>query len=294
MAIWAKKRTFTTKLLERVWLPARSQQLGDPTDENAEGHPKNWVIGGPDKDNEADIILIIQSDDHKDLLDQVEQIEDTIYALRRDGKHVSSGVHVLCKEHGVNLPSALAGHEHFGFLDNVSQLGVRGIVSDSPTNVLTPRQNPREPKDQGKPDQDLLWPGEFVFGYQYQDPKKDVSEPSDDQTQTTIQETDTDKRVIHQGKLSHAGPDWAENGSFLVLRRLRQDVGAFHTFLHEQAEKLQLDDPAFFGAKIVGRWPSGAPILRSAKDDNPALGNNDCANQGVKETGNLCSSKLRS
>jgi Dyp-type peroxidase family len=279
------KKDFTDQAF-RDGLAKRSELLGDPTDEKAEGHPNNWVIGGPH--NEADIVLIIQSDDREDLLDQVEQIEDTIYALRRDGKRVSSGVHVLCKEHGVNPPGTLAGHEHFGFLDNVSQPGVRGVVSDDPTNVLTPRQNPREAKDQGKPGQDLLWPGEFVFGYEYQDPdpKKDVSEPSDDQTRTVIRETDTDAAgktvtreiVIHQGKRSDAGPTWAENGSFLVFRRLRQDVGAFHSFLKEQAKKLHLEDPAFVGAKVVGRWPSGAPILRSEKDDNPALGNNDCAN----------------
>lgn len=103
----------------------RSADLGDPTDSTAEGHPNNWVIGSPG--NEADIVLIIQSDDRGDLLDQVEQIEDSIYALRRGGKHVSSGVHILYKEHGANLPGALAGHEHFGFLDGVSQPGVRAI-----------------------------------------------------------------------------------------------------------------------------------------------------------------------
>jgi Dyp-type peroxidase family len=246
-------------------LAKQSELLGDPKNKDDEGHRENWVIGGPN--NEADIVLIIQSDDREDLLDQVEQIEDSIYALRRDNKHVGSGVHVLHKDHGANLPGALAGHEHFGFLDGVSQPGIRGVVSGDPTDVLTPRQNPREPKNQGKPGQDLLWPGEFVFGYEYQDPSKDVSEPSNDKTKT----------AFHQGKLSDAGPIWAKNGSFLVFRRLRQDVEAFHSFLNQQAKVLG-HDPTFIGAKIVGRWPSGAPILRSKAADNPPLGNNDCAN----------------
>jgi hypothetical protein len=39
---------------------------------------------------------------------------------------------------------------------------------------------PRPPRDanQGKPGLDLLWPGEFVFGYEYQDPTKKVEDPS--------------------------------------------------------------------------------------------------------------------
>ena len=264
-----KKQNFTDQSFIKG-LAAQSEFLGDPADENTEGNPKNWVIGGPN--NEADILLIIQSDDREDLLDQVEQIEDSIYSLRRNSKHVSSGVHVIYREHGENPPGTLKGHEHFGFLDGVSQPGIRGIVSEEPTDVLTPRQNPRDP-DQGKPGQDLLWPGEFIFGYEYQDPHKDVSEPSDNKTDTGF----------HKGNLSQAGPAWAKNGSFLVFRRLRQDVGTFHTFLKDQADLLQKTlhedlEPTFVGAKVVGRWPSGAPILRSGTDDIPQLGNNDCAN----------------
>ena len=245
--------TFTDESF-KAGLAARSADLHDPTDPQAEGNPNNWVVGGPH--NEADIVLIVQSDDRDDLFDQVEQIEDSIYAFRRpDGTPASSGVHIIFKQHGANLPGSLAGHEHFGFLDGVSQPGIRGFVSDDGTDVLTPRQNPRD-GDQGKPGQDLLWPGEFVFGYQGQSAHKLVEEPGDP---------------------VHAGPTWADNGSFLVFRRLRQDVAGFHTFLHEQAQKLKLD-PKFVGAKIVGRWPSGAPILRSSQADNASLGNDDCAN----------------
>ena len=131
------KKDFTDQAF-RDGLAKRSKDLGDPIDEKAEGHPKNWVIGG--SGNEADIVLIIQSDDREDLLDQVEQIENAIYALRHNGQHVASGVHILYKEHGVNPSGTLSGHEHFGFLDGVSQPGIRGIVSDTPTDVLTPRQ----------------------------------------------------------------------------------------------------------------------------------------------------------
>jgi Dyp-type peroxidase family len=208
------------------------------------------------------------------LFDQVEQIEDSLYAFRRpDGTPASSGVHIIFKQHGANLTGSLAGHEHFGFLDGVSQPGLRGYVSDEGTNVLTPRQNPQD-DNQGKPGQDLLWPGEFVFGYQYQDPKKPVEEPSDDRSESI---NPLDHTTVHSGKIADAGPAWARNGAFLVLRRLRQDVAAFHTFLQDEGQKLKRD-PEFVGAKVVGRWPSGAPILRSAQVGNAPLGNDDCAN----------------
>jgi Dyp-type peroxidase family len=237
----------------RSGMARQSSALGDPTDSDAEGHPDNWVIGGPL--NEADILLIIQSDDRDDLLDQVQQIEESIYTFRHQGTRFPGGVRILYKEYGATLPGAQAGHEHFGFLDGISQPGIRGYVSDDSTDLLTPRQNPGNPH-QGKPGQDLLWPGEFVFGYPGQDVQKPVEEP---------------------GQIVRAGPDWAANGSFLVFRRLRQDVGAFHSFLYETGKRLQRS-PEFIGAKIVGRWPGGAPLSRTGQEDDAALGYNDCAN----------------
>ncbi|GHO97423.1 peroxidase [Reticulibacter mediterranei] len=236
-------------------LAARSQDLGDPTSNDDEGNTNNWIIGGPG--NEADILLIVQSDDMHDLQREVQHIKQTIYNLSTGKKRIPSGVVLMHEEQGANLPGILSGHEHFGFLDGVSQPGIRGRVSENAHDVLTPRQNPRDP-DQGKPGQDLLWPGEFVFGYQHQDPAKEIKDPSDDD--------------------SSAGPEWAKNGSYLVFRRLRQDVGAFHTFLKNQAQ--QLDVPAaFLGAKIIGRWPDGEPIMRDQQGGNqPMLGNDDCAN----------------
>lgn len=258
-------------------LSKRSALLNDPTDANAEGNPNNWVIGGPG--NEADIMLIIQSDDREDMFAQVQALEESIFLPNRNGAHVASGVSILLKEQGANLPAPLSGHEHFGFLDNISQPGVRGYVSDHPRDVLTARQNPRDP-NQGKPGQDLLWPGEFIFGYEYQDSKQDVSVPSNEQTQTTL----PDGTIIHQGKVAKAGPhsadgekDWTDNGSYLVYRRLRQDVGKFHHFLQKNAEQLGIS-PALLGARVVGRWASGTPIMRSQKTDNAKLGNSDCAN----------------
>jgi Dyp-type peroxidase family len=72
-------------------------------------------------------------------------------------------------------------------------------------------------------------------------------------------------------------PRWAADGSYLVFRRLRQDVHRFHSFLHDQAAPLGLT-PAGLGARLVGRWASGAPTMRAPDTDDPSLGDDECAN----------------
>lgn len=247
---------------------ARSHELGDPLEADAEGNKHNWVVGGPN--NEADVVLIIASDDRNDLFAEIARIEQSIYAARTsDGTPTHSGVQIIYKQHGAVLPVPLKGHEHFGFLDGVSQPGLRGRLSNSPNDVLTPRQNPENP-DQGKPGQDLLWPGEFVFGYQGQNPEA--------------------KNITIPGEVVDAGPEWAKDGAFLVFRRLRQDVPGFHAFLDHTAQKVGIDSH-LFGAKAVGRWKSGAPILRAPNHDNQALADNDCANNKFEFRGDEADAK---
>lgn len=52
---------------------------------------------------------------------------------------------------------------------------------------------------------------------------------------------------------------WLRNGSYLVFRRLRQNVRAFQDFLREQAVALRINED-LLGAKLVGRYRSGAPL----------------------------------
>ncbi len=69
--------------------------------------------------------------------------------------------------------------------------------------------------------------------------------------------------------------DLGRNGSFLVLRQLSQDVHGFWSFCErasargdgsaDAAARLRL------AAKLVGRWPSGAPLALAPDGDDPAL-----------------------
>ena len=263
----------------KAGLARNSTSLGDPTDATQEGHPDNWVVGGTR--NAAHVLLQIASDDHEDLTSEVTRLEDSLYAISVvNGRRVDSGATILYKQNGANLSGAMAGHEHFGFLDGISQPGIRGLVSKDPHDVLTLRQNPlkrdqitpqgKRVTAQGKPGQDLLWAGEFVFGYP---------------TQTSMKpdENAIDGPNPAPGPIAEAGPAWAKNGSFLVFRRLRQDVFAFHSFLKHIGDNPNYNtDIMTVGAQLVGRWQSGAPVMRAAAKDNSALGNADCANNNFE------------
>ena len=234
----------------KAGLAKRSRGLNDPS--NGEGAQQSWLIGG--ENNEADLVMILASDSIEEMAFAVRRVESWVYeGAHLHGKVVPSGAAVIFKQKGATLPSPLTGHEHFGFLDGVSQPGIRGTAGKS-KELITPRQNPADP-NQGKPGQDRLWPGEFVFGYPGQDPK------------------DADKK----GEVKLEGPAWSKNGSFLVFRRLRQDVGGFHDFLKNEGERLKLG-AELFGAKCVGRWASGAPIERATTADNLTMSRDDCAN----------------
>jgi deferrochelatase/peroxidase EfeB len=95
------------------------------------------------------------------------------------------------------------GHEHFGYADGVSQPGVRGTIDDGSPLVL----NTGPDEDQGMEGQDLLWPGEFVFGYPGQNKTKPITE---------------------KGPLKTPPVPFMNNGSFLVFRRLAQLVPEFN------------------------------------------------------------------
>jgi Dyp-type peroxidase family len=60
------------------------------------------------------------------------------------------------------------------------------------------------------------------------------------------------------------------NGTFLVFRKLRTDVAAYRRYLREAARSRE--EERLLGAKMVGRWPSGAPLALAPEADDPGLG----------------------
>lgn len=104
----------------------------------------------------------------------------------------------------------------------------------------------------------VLEPGEIVLGYP-DNLRKRIAEPAG-------------------GGVNHL-----KNGSFLVIRQLRFDRTGFDSFLQAQAQRLlpsnadaaaQIEQQKWLAAKMLGRWPSGASLVR-APDADPNDGKNE-------------------
>jgi deferrochelatase/peroxidase EfeB len=173
----------------RDGMAQRKAELGDV----GASDPSHWVAPF---NNPSDVhaVLIIAADHTHALHQKVGSITGTTA--------FKAGVQILRDQPGRTRPD-LPGHEHFGFKDGISQPGIRGV--DPPDD---PIGNP----NQGHPGQDLLWPGEFVIGYATQIPTADPG---------------VDGPNPNPGPDSPANPTWTVNGSYLVFRRLRQDVAGF-------------------------------------------------------------------
>ncbi|KAJ7201680.1 fungal peroxidase [Mycena pura] len=126
---------------------------------------------------------------------------------------------------GAARPGAEQGHEHFGYLDGISNPAVQGF------------QTPL-------PGQAVVATGEIL-----------LNETGDSVT---------------------TRPAWAKDGSFLAFRQLQQLVPEFNKFLTDnpiRAPALTRQQGSdLLGARMIGRWKSGAPVFLSPLVDNPALG----------------------
>lgn len=232
----------------------RSEFLGDSLPVGDVDPTAKWVVGGTNR--APDIFMIVAGDDPARLASAVERLRPG----QCDGPEAPETVWEERGETRVDQP----GHEHFGFKDGMSQPGVRGLISRSPKIYLTPRflKRPVDGSPEcSKPGQPLIWPGHFVLGY-----------PFGDRTNGSRRDA-----------LPLARP-WFKNGSFLVFRRLNQNVAAFAAFLAAESARLA-KEPGFagltsarLGALLVGRWSSGAPVSRTPEVDNTSLADDGMSN----------------
>jgi Dyp-type peroxidase family len=235
-------------------LHVSSPSLGDPTNPAAEGNPKQWKVGGPQ--NVADLVVIISADDPNDLNAITGDIKDSMFSA---SARSSSPFHCVFEQHCA-VRSDLHGHEHFGFKDGISQPAPRGRLTGAADFLSLRVIDPSDPRSNvfGEPGQPLVWPGQFVLGYQLQD----------------------SHNALNPLPAVVPTPAWAKNGSYVVVRRLKQDVPAFWKSVSQLA-----GDPRFgglgverLGALLVGRWKSGAPIMRTRTADDLNLAADDYAN----------------
>ncbi|MCE9523771.1 MAG: Dyp-type peroxidase, partial [Alphaproteobacteria bacterium] len=132
--------------------------------------------------------------------------------------------------------------EHFGWRDGISQPFVL-------TEAQAGAAPSAPPPGGGRPLADGSWaplaPGELFLGL-----------------------PDEDGLVA----LEPANTTLRDGGTYLVFRKLEQDVAGFHSFLAER--RADAGDGWRLGAQMMGRWPNGAPVVKFP-DRQPATRDTD-------------------
>ena len=244
-----------TDLEFRNGLPKSSARLGDPTVQSGVNDFSQWVVGAPG--SIPDVLIIVAADD-------VDELHDAVNVLTQSAE--SQGLGIIYQETGHDLShyskgqnTFPSGHEHFGFKDGISQPGIRGVLPNG--RYLTERTHQQQDPEDGGPEyaeigKPLVCVGQFVLGYAQQ-------------VDSAPRQPGPPRSLGSQP--GAVAPSWAANGSFLVFRRLRQDVPGFYAFINNNASVIARPDlsPQRLAAMLVGRWPSGAPVMRTPLQDDP-------------------------
>jgi Dyp-type peroxidase family len=207
----------------------RRRILGDV----GESAPERWRWGGPA--SPVDAVLLLYAEDQAGL----RRLAD------RHAGPAALGAAGLAEAQRL-ATSPLDATEPFGFRDGISQPLIAELG----------------PPDRPGPPLHTVRAGEFVLGYRNQ--YEQVAEVP------TVAAADDPGRVLPRtGDPERA--DLGRNGSYLVLRQLAQDVEGFWRFVDQASRVDGQADPdagARLAAKMVGRWPNGAPLALAP--DHPA------------------------
>lgn len=144
-----------------------------------------------------------------------------------------SGLRILHTELGERIPSPLDPRhriEHFGFRDGISQ-------PFAGADLATPRL---PPPGGGTPRPDGTWDpialGELLLGHR-------------------------DEDGLVQARPAHA--DLRQDGTYMVFRKLEQDVAGFRRYLAQQAGRT--GGESLLAAQMMGRWPDGASLVKAQR-----------------------------
>jgi len=197
--------------------------------------PKNWNWGGPD--NEAVHIILMVFDTNEEKLN----------------KHIQQ-LHEELKQNGlkeilvIDAPTFPEGKEHFGFRESISQpaiigSGVSGIKNDN------------------------IEAGEFVMGY------KNEYEVYPDSP--LLKEKQGNDNLLLNDVAGTGYKDFGRNGTYFVLRQLKEDVDGFWNFLNDKSKNedgsFNPEESTKIAAKMMGRWPGGEPLVKYPDKDPGVL-----------------------
>lgn len=246
----AALHTFPPEFREGMATESRMWLLGD----TGTSAPSNWELGGP-MNPPIHAMLMLFAQTQADLDKWCAEEREALQAMRGVIEHKEIAQYGARPEHG---------GEPFGFFDGVAQPIIRGIKGKG---VST---------------------GEFILGY--------LNEYGFYPVSPVVPAADDPEHILPKSANPYhksAGyRDLGFNGSYVIYRKMEQDVAAFWHFLRDESIRVQgTADPRFMvwlAAKMVGRWPSGAPLVLAPDADNAKLRTDDYFYAGTDPEGLAC------
>ena len=202
-----------------------------------ESAPINWELGG--RQNEPVHILLMIYAASDELLTDIYQKHQSHFSKNGLREHKQLETVVLTKR-----------KEHFGFHDGIAQPTIEGLNrQDVPENTVPA--------------------GEFILGY-----KNSYGQYTNS---PMVPEATGNGKILPQAE--EAGMrDLGKNGSYLVFRQMEQDVQLFWDYMEKATcshDNGNTNDMIKLASKMVGRWPSGAPISECPEKDVESMENHD-------------------
>lgn len=214
-----------------------------------ENAPEQWRFGGPSTPP-VHLMLLAYATDEVRLAPLIDELAAAA---------ASGGASELARLETTDIGQA----EHFGFHDGISQPRLEGVAGAR------------------HDENDTVRAGELVLGY--------PDEYGLYATRPLVEARDDPARLLPDDVEASGRHDLGRNGSYLVLRQLEQDVPAFWRYADAAAGDDGADRRTEVAAKLVGRWPSGAPLVLAAERDDPALEDrNDFRYHAADEAGLRC------
>lgn len=134
----------------------------------------------------------------------------------------------------LTIDGQLSPKEHFGYTDGMGNPDIAGVPG---------KKQAGGGKIVGKNTWAPIAPGEFILGY--------ADEAGE------VAPTPRPARLFR-------------NGTFMVFRKLEQNVASFRKWAHEEGSRFP-GGAAQFKAKLCGRWPDGTPVELSPDQPDPAI-----------------------
>ena len=227
----ASLESFSREFQEGMVTDHRMRILGD----HGSSDPVSWDWGGPGKDR-IDVFMLVYAENNQEL-------DDVSRTLKEQFAEFDLSIVRVLETHEIQHRK-----EHFGFHDGIAQPGISGMTSGQkihPDNIVAS--------------------GEFILGYPNQYDKYPDS--------PIVSSREDPGGILPNATDGSGQKDFGRNGSYLVFRQLSQNVPAFWKFVDDAAKgpngASNIQARIKLASKMVGRWPSGTPLVLSADQDNP-------------------------